>query len=85
MPRTLSTDELARRGDRIYRSRVAPTLGVSDEGRFVMIDVDSEDFEIGADELEAAARLKRRRPRAQVWFRRVGAGAVRRYGRRHPR
>lgn len=85
MQRTLSSDEIARRGNEIYRSRVLPSLTPEDHGKLVLIDVDTSDYELGTDELALAAGLKRRRPDAQVWFRRVGTGPVRRYGRRAAR
>lgn len=80
--RTLSHEELARRGEAIYLARVAPRLRPQDDRKYVLIDVDSEDFEVDTDELAAARRLRQRRPQAQVWFRRVGTRAVRQYGRR---
>ena len=80
--RTLSHDELARRGEALYRDRIAPHLSPSDERKYVLIDVESGDFEVDHDEMRAAERLRQRRPEAQVWFRRVGSRVVRHYGRR---
>lgn len=73
-------EELARRGEAIYRSRLSNKLGPTDQGKLVAIDVDSGDFELDQDELAAFDRLIKRRPGAQVWLMRVGSRYVRRFG-----
>ncbi|HEX4129886.1 MAG TPA: hypothetical protein VHZ24_07575 [Pirellulales bacterium] len=74
-------EEFSARGSEIYQRRVAPTLRTSDTDRFVAIDIDSEDFEIAEVLLDAAERLRERRPDAQIWGERVGHPAVVRIGR----
>ncbi len=70
----------AQRGDAIYERAVVPRLTANDEGKFVVIDIESEAYEIDPDELAASDRLLANHPDAQVWLRRVGSRYVRRFG-----
>jgi hypothetical protein len=80
-PRTQQEkDEYERRGDEIYDRVVAPRLREDDLGKFVLIDIDSEDFEIDRDEIAASDRLLARNPEARVWFTRAGSRYARRLG-----
>jgi len=73
-------DEFARRGDEIYERVVKPHLKPSDNGKFVAIDIETEDFELDDDELVACDRLRTRIPNAQTWMVRVGSRYVHRFG-----
>lgn len=73
-------EEFARRGEEIFARDILPHLKGEDEDKFVLIDIDSGDFELDCDEMAASDRLFARRPDAQVWFRRVGSRPVRRFG-----
>lgn len=75
-----SKEEFARRGDEIYDRVVAPRLEEDDLGKFVLIDIETGDFEMDADELTASDRLMARNPDAQVWFTRAGSRYARRFG-----
>lgn len=68
-----SKEEFARRGDEIYERAVRPHVGEDDLGKFVVIDIETDDFEVDADELAASDRLLARNPNAQVWLTRVGS------------
>ena len=75
-----SKEDAARRGqdffDRDIRSKVA-TEGAD---KFVAIDIETGDFELGVEELSTVDRLRARRPDAQVWTRRVGSKYAHRIG-----
>lgn len=77
-----SKEEFARRGDRIYE-RLATELS-QEEGRFIAIDIETGDYEIGRDELAVIDRLAGRQPEAQVWLRRIGTSHTHRFGPRFP-
>lgn len=72
-------EEFARQGDEIYERDIAPRLEKEDEGKFILIDIESGDYEVDADEDVASDRLLARRPDAQIWFRRIGDRYVRRF------
>jgi hypothetical protein len=78
--RGFSKQELARLGDAIYESQVCPQLQPDDEGKFVAIDVQSNQFVVDSDEIEACQRLRQRVHNAQVWLVRVGSRYVHRFG-----
>jgi hypothetical protein len=70
--RRYSKEEFARRGDTIYESAVRHHLKREDVGRFVAVDIETNEFEIDEDELKACDRLRARLPEAQIWIVRVG-------------
>lgn len=76
-------EEFARRGDHLYEQVVLPRLTAEDEGKYVVIDIESGDFEIDSDELLASDRVLDRHPDAQLWLRQAGSRFARRFGPRH--
>jgi hypothetical protein len=77
---TLNRDELATKGEEIYRRDVAPRLRPQDANKFVAIDVQSGSFEISDDDYTATERLLAGRPGARIWLARVGQPAAYRLG-----
>jgi hypothetical protein len=75
-------EEVARRGDEIYERAVLPHLKPEDAGKLVLIDIETESWEMDRDEIAASDRLRARIPDAQVWMRLVGARHARRFGNR---
>jgi hypothetical protein len=73
-------DELARLGGDIFDRQVQPTLRPEDDGKFVAIDVETGDFEIDEDDYAVIARLRARKPAADVWLMRAGYRAAYRIG-----
>jgi hypothetical protein len=71
-----SEERIVPRGREIYERRVRPVLRQEDEGAFVVIDVESGDYEVAADQEEAFARVEARRQGAVFFFSRVGPGGV---------
>lgn len=81
MPATRRTlDELARLGGEIFDRTIRSTLCPEDDGKYVAIDVDSGDYEIDADDYAAVARLRAKKPSADVWLMRAGHKAAYRIG-----
>jgi hypothetical protein len=83
--RRYSKEEFAHRGDAIYERYVRPNLKSEDEGKFVAIDIETNEYEVDADELTACDRLRARLPQAQIWMVRVGSRYVHRFGGRERR
>jgi hypothetical protein len=75
-----SLDELAGLGGDIFDRQVRPSLRPEDDGKFVAIDVESGDYEIDADDYAAVARLRSRKPAADVWLMRAGHPTTYRMG-----
>ena len=73
-------EEHARLGTEIYEQRIRPQVESGNQGRIVAIDVETGEFEIADQTLEAADRLLARCPDAQIWFVRIGHQGVHRFG-----
>jgi hypothetical protein len=78
----LSKEEYAQRGDDMYERHVLPNVGPEDKGKFAVVDIETGDYEVDADELAAVHRLLARRPIAQTWLRRIGSRYAYRFGSR---
>ncbi len=78
-----SKEEFARRGDELYERDIRPHLEAGNDGKFVVIDIETGAYEIDVDELTASDRLLARHPDAQVWLTRIGSRYARRFGSRH--
>jgi hypothetical protein len=77
-------EEIQKLGDAIYQQRIEALMKPADQGKFVLIDIESGDYEIDADELAAEHRLQARHPEGQVWMLRVGSRYARHIGPRPP-
>lgn len=73
-------EELARRGDEIYERDIKSLVEPGHNGKILVIDVETGDWEMDDDEIAASKRLQARQPDAQVWMLRVGSPYVRRFG-----
>ena len=70
--RDYTFDEVAARGDAIYRDRILSQIEPPPKGIFVVIDIESGDYEIDERDLTATLRLLKRRPAAMTYAVRVG-------------
>lgn len=73
-------EEFARRGDAIYDQKIRPNLKPRDKGKYVAIDIETGEYEIGKNQMAVVDRLCERIPDAQIWFVRVGYPAVQIFG-----
>lgn len=64
--------EREKRAMEVYDRLVAPVVRPEDDGKFVAVALEADDFEIGRDEYDTTERLRRRCPGANVWLMRVG-------------
>ncbi|MCY4581194.1 MAG: hypothetical protein OXE50_00100 [Chloroflexi bacterium] len=71
---------IAARGQAIYRKKVRPLVYPHLKGKVVVIDVDSGDYEIDEEDLEATVKLLARRPDARTWGERIGYKGVESFG-----
>jgi hypothetical protein len=75
-----SAEEFARRGDEIFERQTRPHLTGIEGEAFVLIDIETGEYEVDMNERVAAKRLLARFPDAQVWMRRAGSPYARRIG-----
>lgn len=64
--------EEQRRAEDVYDRLIRPSLRPEDDGKFVVVAFEVDDFEIDADEYAAFRRLQARRPGARLWLMRTG-------------
>lgn len=64
-----TNEEIARRGEEIYASRLRDSLEKEHKGQVVIIDIESGEYEIGHDSLAANKRALEKRPgaAAKIW------------------
>ena len=79
MPR-YSKEEFERRGTELYEQTVRPLVEQGNHGRVVAIDIETGDYQVAEDVLEACQAMIARRPDAQLWCVRIGHRAVERFG-----
>ncbi len=74
--RVYSLGEIAARGEAIYRDKVQAKLGSVARGNFVVIDIETGDYEVDVGDAAATRRLLDRRPSAVTYGVRVGHRAA---------
>ena len=77
-----SKEGFARRGDVIYETQVSPLVEAKNQGKFVVIDIETGAFEVADDTMTATRRLRERIQDPQPWVVRIGYRAVHRFGSR---
>lgn len=78
---TLTPDEIVARGRRYYEEHLRDQLEPDHVGEYVVIDIDTGDYELDADERLAFLRAREARPDGIVCILRVGYRAAGRLGR----
>ena len=79
-----TTEEVAGRGRAIYEDRLRSELEATSSGKFIVIDIESGDFEVADEDLDASEMLLLRRPNAILYGTRVGERAAYRLGGHSP-
>jgi len=83
-PANPSTVGTAERGARIYDQKLRGLLEPAHNGKYVVIDVDTGQYELDADHLAASDRAAARWPKAPLYATRVGSRFLGRIGGRSP-
>ena len=76
--RAIAPEDAEAFGKSVYERKVRPTLNGAAEpiGSFLSVDLDSADWELDENRLQAALRLRGRRPDADIFTVRIGYPAV---------
>ena len=64
--------EICDRGEEIYQEQIKPLVEPQEKGKFVVIDIESGDYEIDREHLAAIRRLRERRPDSVRYTGRIG-------------
>ena len=76
MGRAYKPGEIATKGEAIYRDQIQPQVESVAKGSFVVIDIETGDYEIDPGDAVATRRLLERRPDAVTYGVRVGYRAA---------
>jgi len=82
MTRQGDTDGVARRAKELYDRDIRAHVEPAHAGEFVVVDVDSGDYEVDCNQLAALDRLRARRPDAAPFLLRAGFPTAVRLGAR---
>ena len=81
MPDTNYTSkEVASRGEAIYRREIRDRVDPKYKGKFLVIDIETGEYEMNADDLVATKRLLAKHPNAVVYGLRIGFPTAYRIG-----
>lgn len=67
-----SPEEVESRGEEIYEQQIRPSTATGDKGKFVVIDIETGDYELDEDDLQATKRALAKRPQAVLYGVRIG-------------
>ena len=77
----LSHEEAGRIAERLYEERIKQHVETEENiGRMVLIDIESGDYEVDENELEASNRLNQRHPYPRIHGIRIGYDAAVAFG-----
>jgi hypothetical protein len=74
-------EEIESRGQRIYENQIRSLVEADNLGRFVVIDVESGEYEMADSDLQATKQALANRPRGVLYGVRVGYSAAYTLGR----
>jgi hypothetical protein len=68
-----STDEIVERGKEIYENQLRNKLEPQNEGIFLIIDIETGEYEMDDDDVAASRRASRKRPGGARFGMRIGS------------
>lgn len=77
-----SSQEIAERGQALFEREIRCRLDASARGKFLVLDVETGEYEIDADERAAFKRARAKHPGAPLYLIRVGHPTAYRLGRK---
>ncbi|MCP4712914.1 MAG: hypothetical protein GY869_30165 [Planctomycetes bacterium] len=73
-------EEVETRGEAIYGQQIRTKVEAKNEGKFLIIDIETGEYEIDPDDLMATKRLLAKRPNAVLYGLRIGFPTAYRIG-----
>jgi hypothetical protein len=81
MPHTQYTsDEIVQRAQRFYDQQIRDKVEAGNKGKFLVINVETGEYEMDADDVAAAKRARARFPEAALFSMRIGYPSAYRLG-----
>lgn len=64
--------EIAEKGEALYQAKIRPLVVRENKGRYLAIDIETGDFALADEHLDAADKLLENRPDAPIYMKLVG-------------
>jgi hypothetical protein len=77
-----TSEEIAQRGQAIYDQQIRAHVETTHRGKFLVLNIDTEEYEVDRDELAALQRARAKNPDGAFYILRIGATATYRLGRK---
>lgn len=75
-----SSEEIAQHGQCLYEQKIQSQLAESETGKFLVLDIETGQYEIDTDEMAALKRAKEKNPNAALYLLRVGSETAYKFG-----
>ena len=75
-----TSSEIAQRGQALYDQQIRDQIDPGAKGKFLVLNIETGDYELDADELAALRRAKVKNPDAPLYILRVGYATAYRLG-----
>lgn len=75
-----TAEEIAERGEAIYHERIRPYVEDDHRGDFLVVDIETGEYEIDREDIVASKRILARRPEAVLHGLRIGYPVAYRLG-----
>ena len=75
-----TSEVVASRGKQIYQQQIQDIVEPEHKGKFLSVDIETRDYEIGTDDLSPTMRLLAKRPDATIYSLRIGFRSAHRIG-----
>lgn len=79
-----SRAEIAKRGQALYDQQVRGEVELNHKGKYLVLDIETGEYEVDVGELAALKRAKVKNPDAALYILRVGYPSAHRVGRQGP-
>jgi hypothetical protein len=70
------SSEINQRGQALYEREIQSLLGPNDRGKFLVLDIETGEYELDTDELAAVKRARAKHPDGAFYILRVGHPAA---------
>jgi hypothetical protein len=74
MPTNVAPSQVGERGRALYTAQIKDKIAAEDRAKFIVIDIESGDYEIDADEDAATDRIEARHPQGVFYLMRADGG-----------
>jgi hypothetical protein len=75
-----SSAEIVQRGQALYERQLRALVEARHQGKFLVLDIETGDYEIDADDVSAVQRAKTKHPDAAFYIVRIGSPTAYRLG-----